>query len=317
MNLRNILRLCAIGCALTACKSNHDLHNSNMPVYEAAQWQHFNKLTRANTGSIQKQGDLYLPQSESVQGYEAFESCTDYTDKTTSISQICSKTIYSDKGKFAINTPKKAKDGDLLLLFLSRTDNPLPHSINGWDLAASCLKSNNSQQHCQQVQDCETLQDNYCVDTDNSGSKKGEDLATVVFYKTFDENDTQFNFDLKGSKPAWAVLVSVRGANNTDPIGSIATEASDDSKDSVFPSVDANAGDLLLLSMAFDDTADINAFAAPHGFQTIAWVAGNDEAGSIYAQIRETSGESGTLKTRGKGASKNKDALISIVINAH
>jgi hypothetical protein len=224
--------------------------------------------------------------------------------------------MYNGNGKLAIDTPSEGAAGDLLLLFLSRTDNPLPHALTGWTAVASCLKSYNGQNKCRQITECEVVSDNYCLDLHNTGSKKGEDLGTVVFYKTLVQPNERFTFELKGNKPAWAVLASVTGADTSNPIAAFTTESSDSDSDSLFPSVYANAKDLALFSMAFDDTANIDDFRAPNSTTLHAWIAGEDEAGSLYGKIVETTGETGKHKTRGPGGSRNKDALISIVVRS-
>ena len=88
----------------------------------------------------------------------------------------------------------------------------------------------------------------------------------------------------------------------------------DDSKHSVFPSVFGKKGDLLLLSMVFDDTAEEGDFSPPKGTELVNYVKGNDEAGFLYSKEFSSRGDTGEMITKGKGAAENKDALISLVL---
>lgn len=298
---QHLIGLCCLSM-LWSCASSNEMHIADKPIHAQI--------------SPSLLSDVHAPASKNLGVYALYESCTQYASQQTSITQVCANAMYHQNGKLAIDTPSAAKLGDLLLLFLSRTDNPLPHTLVGWTAVASCLKSHNGQNECRQINECEVLNNNYCLDTYSAGNKKGEDLGTVVFYKTLMQNNEQFSFELKGSRPAWAILASISGANTTSPIAAHTTESSDGNRDSLFPSVYANAKDLTLFSMAFDDTANINDFRSPTSTTMHAWIAGEDEAGSLYGKIMQTTGESGKHKTRGVGGWRNKDALISIVVRS-
>ncbi|NVJ62108.1 MAG: DUF5011 domain-containing protein [Gammaproteobacteria bacterium] len=228
------------------------------------------------------------------------------------IQHLGSTSDYDAANNVSIDVPSAANENDLLLLFLSRTDDLLPIQLNGWTAGASCFKTDNGQSECHEIPDCLQQDGNYCLQFEGGN---GRDLATVVFYKTFQANDpTSFDFTLRGSKPSWAILSAIRGADNNDPIGDVATESNDGSPDSKFPSVIGNAGDLLLLSMAFDDTTNENDFLAPDGMETYQWIAGSDEAGYVYGQTLLQTGETGVKTTGGPGGPNAKDALISLIV---
>ena len=225
----------------------------------------------------------------------------------------CTKS-YGQDGKVILDMPKQAKKGDLLLLFLSRTDDLLPLTIKGWEYAASCFKSNNGQTQCWEKKDCIKQTKEYCTEFPKG---RGKDLATIVYYKTYNENDpSKFRYDLSGNhKAGWGFLLAVNGiADHSDPIRDKNTASKDDSRNSIFPTVDGKEGDLLLLSMAFDDTAEESDFLPPIGTDLVNFVNGRDEAGYLYSKELTRNGATGKLKTRGKGGPEKKDALISLVL---
>jgi cytochrome c peroxidase len=233
---------------------------------------------------------------------------------SSDVSHIGSTADYDGADKINISVPSNAATGDLLLLFLSRTDDLLPVNLDGWTAGASCFKTNNGQSDCHEIRHCSNRDGDYCLDF-NGGN--GQDLATVVFYKTLSANENRnYSFNLRGNHPTWAILSAVRGANNNDPIRNVATESNDNNADSLFPSVSGNTGDLLLLSMAFDDTTKQADFGAPSGMEMHKWIAGNDEAGYVYGQKLTSTGQTGSKKTSGPGGPRAKDALISMTIRA-
>jgi cytochrome c peroxidase len=228
------------------------------------------------------------------------------------LSHIGSNADYDGADRINISAPSNAKAGDLLLLFLSRTDDLLPIRLDGWTAGASCFKTNNGQRDCHEIRHCSVRDGDYCLDFDGGN---GQDLATVVFYKTLGSNENRnYSFNLRGKHPSWAILSAVRGADNNNPIRNVVTESNDGNNDSLFPSVNGLAGDLLLLSMAFDDTTKQDDFRAPSGMEMHKWIAGNDEAGYVYGQKLTSTGQTGSKKTQGNGGSSAKDALISMTI---
>ncbi|WP_144394542.1 hypothetical protein [Pleionea sediminis] len=243
------------------------------------------------------------------------------TNKTESVSAntvraetVGSSDSYSSDDKLRIDTPSTANNGDLLMLFLSRTDDLLPIRLSSWDFAAACFKTSNGQNSCHQVRDCIDRDGDYCMRFDGGS---GRDLATVVFTKSVSSNEpNNYSFNLRGKKPTWAIMTAVRGANLNNPIRDVATESDDGSSDSLFPSVYGKENDLLLLSMAFDDTAQKDDFRAPDGMELVDWTRGSDEAGFLYSETLSSTGETGKRKTHGPGGPSAKDALISLTVRA-
>ncbi|NVJ60249.1 MAG: DUF5011 domain-containing protein [Gammaproteobacteria bacterium] len=233
----------------------------------------------------------------------------------TSIPQPVGSTAnYSSNDRLNISAPSERENGDLLMLFLSRTDDLLPTRLSGWDTAAACFKTTNGQNECHEVPDCTDRDGDYCLRFDGGN---GRDLATVVFTKPVTSGDnSSYSFNLRGSKPSWAIMTAVRGADLSNPIRDVATESNDGSADSLFPSVYGETNDLLLLSMAFDDTAQRDDFQAPDGMTLVDWTRGSDEAGFLYSERLSSNGQTGSRKTRGPGGPNAKDALISLTVRA-
>lgn len=235
-----------------------------------------------------------------------------------------------------IQRPVTSAPDDLLLLFLSRTDDLLPLRLDGWETGPVCLKSFNEQEKCHRVKDCKKWDGDYCLEFGGvkGGSKSKEDeedndgldLATAVFYRTVQPNGDEplfYTFTLPCADenecfPAWAILTALRGAHNDDPIYDSATESFDEVSESVFPSVCGDAGDMLLLHMAFDDgftsgTSLFN-FLPPPGTSWLGQVIGVDEAGFLFGEVLESSGETGSRSTTGLGEDASKDAMISLIV---
>ena len=247
-------------------------------------------------------------------------------DSTTTYAK---QDVSSSSNKISIKRPPNGKDGDLLILFLSRTDARLPKSLNGWDIAASCLKWTNGQDQCFTMEKCEQQMGGgkYCEYF--AGKKTGEDLGTVVFYRPFNGSQKSYTWDLPNNKAAWAILVTVRGVNRNAPVRAYTGVSNDGSIKSVFASTTGKAGDLLLLSMAFDDPAHdsrgkrlrgafnasvVTAFEAPVTTEKVNWINGVDEAGFVYCKVLTNDGATGELTTKGPGGPAAKDALISLVL---
>ena len=233
---------------------------------------------------------------------------------TAAQEYINSARVYSSNNLLSIDVPSEATNGDLLVLFLSRTDDYLPMQMEDWKSVAQCFKTDNGDKRCMINEDCKSKEGGeYCEEFSSGGT--GQDLATSVFTRKMnDQVPSTLDFELKGKHPSWAILMAVRGVNPEDPVRSFTTASCDKEKQSVFPSVNGNKGDLLILSMAFDDTTTRNQFQAPSGTSMLDFVAGNDEAGVIYGKTLTANGPTGKQKTRGDGASACKDALISMVM---
>jgi len=236
--------------------------------------------------------------------------------------------VYDEDGDIRIRIPTISAattsdiSNDLLFLFVSRTDSPLPLEMDGWTRAAECFKSRNTQSRCWLASDCmerSTSYDGRYCNSFPTGGWNGQDLATVVFFRRASDLDSSssgyYSFDLRGSHPGWAIMTVIRGVDVTNPVRDFATQSCDSSKHSVFPSVEnGQAGDILLLSMAFDDTADSGDFEHPDGTEFLGFTNGLDEAGYLYGTRLTASGPTGEFVTGGSGASKCKDALIAMTL---
>lgn len=238
--------------------------------------------------------------------------CTIFFSSAKAANVRSSSHAYDKDGYIKISRPKGSKEGDLLFLFLSRTDDVLPVKLKGWKLGASCLKKHNTVKKCYTIEECDDKRyDDFCYG--------GTDLGTVIFYKIVRDNEpSSYSWNIEGLKgnPAWAILAAVREANiNTDnPIRSVNTVSCDRSDHSEFPSVYGKRRDALLLSMAFDDKSYVRRFGAPSGTHITDYVRGNDEAGFLYTKELTKEGETGVRSTRGPGDDFCKDALISLVV---
>ena len=228
-----------------------------------------------------------------------------------------------------ITRPVQSQPGDLLVLFLSRTDDYLPLQLEGFTSGPACFKTNDWQDTCHAAADCTDWDGDYCLEFDGNPCSDGADLATAVFYRTVqqaeaeDEEPQHYTFDLQcwgECKPAWAILIALRGANNQFPIVDSATISFDDERGSKFPSVsNASPGDMLLLSMTFDDGLesgiDVSTFRPPEGTERLSYVVGEDEASFLFAQELSLSGATGQKYTTGPGIEYvQKDAMISLII---
>jgi len=233
---------------------------------------------------------------------------------------------YGDGGKLIINSPSNTAEGNMLILFLSRTDSKLPHKLDGWETGPSCLKSFNEQEKCITVEECNVwgvgADSNYCNSYLNYGYGAGRDLATIVFYKKVGAYvPPTYTFTLKrapwGFMPGWAILVALKGVDTTSPIFSYSGTSNDGKSSSVFPSVKGAKNGILLMSMAFDDTVlDKLFFREPKGAKLVNWLAGFDEAGFLYSKRLNSNSKTGKQTTRGDGGEKRKDLMISLVLNA-
>lgn len=234
--------------------------------------------------------------------------------------QILSATVrpgttsaYHPRGDINITRPGQSETDDLLFLFLSRTDEALPVKLNGWTAVASCLKKHNNVNRCETIDNCrsEFLWRGYCY--------SGADLGTVVYFRKITDYEPSYyhmNITAYYGRPAWAILTAVKNADisSENPVRSVATTSCDKSDSSIFPSVYGKEGDLLLLSMAFDDYASMQEFQAPTGTTMEKYVSGHDEAGFLYSKELNSVGETGVRVTRGSGNDYCKDVLISLVV---
>lgn len=235
------------------------------------------------------------------------------------ITHVGTTKVYDSDGQgLSIARPSGSKAGDLLVLVLHRTDDDLPVKVSGWTRAAECFKHDNGYQ-CSTAADCTAWHDsakNFCRTF--AGGLQGHDLAQSVFYKkagSSEPSSYKFNLNLDSTgHPGWAILTALRGAATTNPIRDWATKGCDNNVDSVFPSVYGVKGDMVLLSQSFDDYVQQSVFGAPPGASTFGYVGKSDETGFLYGKTLTSTGETGTMKTSGAGASSCKDALVSLTI---
>ena len=230
------------------------------------------------------------------------------------VRHLATNATLSPSGELTVARPESA-EGDLLVLFLSRTDDPLPLRLEGWTAQAACLTSFNTQLECLTRADCTAMDGDYCTAFGEMGT--GEDLATVVYTRSVAADEpTSYGWTLRGTEASWAALSAVRGADGAAPIRDRAVRSFDAVSASVFPSAHAEAGDLLLLFQAFDDPAAEGDFLAPAGMMQLAFVAGFDEAGHLFAGPIAEGGPTGERETLGAGGPDAKDLMVTVVVAA-
>ena len=153
--------------------------------------------------------------------------------------------------------------------------------------------------------------------------ENNHDLVTVVFFKKAETEQTEFSFDLQGSRAAWAIMTAIHGVDVTDPVRYVETESCDGEATSVFPSIeDGRIGDILLLSMAFDDAASSERFGPPPDTELLGYESGYDETGILFGKRLFEDGPTGVFETDGSGGQRTstsggikcKDALISMTL---
>ena len=230
----------------------------------------------------------------------------------------------STTNNITIKVPPDSEIGDMLFLFLSRTDDYLPMELDGWTTGASCYKTDNEQDNCFSVSDCIWVDGDYCnrFKGEDGYVGHGLDLATVLFYRTvIIDTPIAWNMTLRGSQPTWAIITAIPNVNAEMPINQtlgVRGTSCDRKYQSVFPSVYGKEDDILLLSQAFDDTASTTDFLAPEGTTRLGWIRSWDEAGFLYGKELRRTGYTGEHITEGLGLGNGaqcKDALLSIVVN--
>ena len=234
-------------------------------------------------------------------------------DEPTELEALDTTVDYAGNGTIEIDRPE-SDPGDLLVLFFHRTDDYMPLRLDGWTKLAECLKQTNGQAECMTEADCVEWNDDedYCEEFEEGPSR---DLGTAVFYRTVDFGEPDsYTWDPLGSHAAWAIMTSLRGADTSDPLRAWAGESNDQDSNSVFPPTYGEAGDLLLLSQGFDDTAAEEDFLPPMGTTALGYIAGADEAGYLFSQRLEADGETDFMSTEGPGGPNSKDVLLSLTI---
>jgi hypothetical protein len=243
---------------------------------------------------------------------------------TTKASTAHSSTT---SNQVTVNIPSGTQGDDVLVAFLSRTDSYLPLTYDGWATAASCYKTSNEQRRCAYVSDCVEANKfkegdaTYCrgdpgFNKNNVNLGNGFDLATVALMrKRSTVSGSKITFTVRKNKPVWVILTALRGVRSE--VRTFTGTSCDRKIQSFFPSVRGEKGDVLLLSMAFDDTSTADKWTKPPGTDYLGFVRDEDEAGSLYGYQFSSSKESGILATGGAGGNGCKDALISLVIRGN
>lgn len=251
---------------------------------------------------------------------------TDDTDDTTDtpddgILHVGTTEVYDADGEdVTVELPPGSVSGDLLVMFVHRTDDDLPLFIDGWTRVAECYKRDNGYD-CSTEADCTEWEDppDFCMTFGGNDGAEGHDLAQAVFHRTVaDDEPSSFELDLnidgQGGHPGWVILSTLRGADTVDPARDWAHTGCDQEDVSVFPSVDGMSGDMLMLSQSFDDAIAQDNFQAPVGTEAFGYVSDSDEAGFLFGGLLDADGPTGTMPTLGEGGPACKDALISVVI---
>ncbi len=237
-------------------------------------------------------------------------------------------------GTPTIRVPNGTESGDLLLLFLHRTDDTnfwannssgnrlvdrlSPWRSGGWQgPVATCAF------------------DNSAGDFDCAGQQN--DLNQVLYWKKAraddlrtDPNDSSryepLTIDFPGSHAAWAIMATIRnGGASSNPVRNWAGQTRCDNIEGTrFRAVSgAKAGDLLLLSQSFDDGTgspgyvSSSSFTAQSPITRYRQVLDRDEAGHLYGRVLSTDGTTSVYETNGdpdRNLSSCKDIAVSIVI---
>ena len=232
------------------------------------------------------------------------------------ITHIGTTEVRDSQGVVDIARPVGSRQGDLLVLFLHRTDDDLPLFVDGWRRVAECYKTDNGYQ-CATESDCTVWHNaDFC---ERFGSKShGHDLAQSVFVREVGANESNsYRFNLNRDStghPGWAILTALRGADTQDPVRDWSNTGCDKNPDSLFPSVYGQKGDMLLLSQSFDDAIAQEKFGAPSGTTTLGYVSRDDEAGFLFGGLLTATGQTGVKKTQGDGGPSCKDALVSLTV---
>lgn len=244
----------------------------------------------------------------------------------------------SQSGTPRIRVPNGTEVGDLLLLFLHRTDD-----TNFWadnsagDRLADRISPTRGDAWKGPVATCAF--DNSNGDFDCAG--KQSDLNQVLYWKRATADDlrkdgTEFerlSIDFPGSKPAWVIMATVEnGGASSNPVRAWKGQTSCDGIEGTrFPSVTSSssnpirAGDLLLLSQSFDDGSGSPGYVSSGSFvfpssspiTRYQYVIDDDEAGHLYGRVLGANGSTSSYQTNGdpnRSLDKCKDIAVSIVI---
>jgi len=213
----------------------------------------------------------------------------------------------------------------MLFLFLHRSDGRMTLEQDGWTRAAECLKAYNEQPVCSVASEClEWSAAPYGLNVCKSFPEgNGRDISSAVFYRQANKELKEFTLagDYNDPKTIWGIIIAVDGdyIDMTNPIRSVGLRSIDNVAQTIFPSVDAEAGDILLLSSAHDDLVSEGLFSAPPTTTTVGYVNGLDEVGILFAKQITSSGPTGELQTVGVGntVAPDRELMISIAVRGN
>ena len=235
------------------------------------------------------------------------------------IEHIATTETYDSDGQgVRVDRPAGSAQGDLLVLFLHRTDDDLPLYVDGWTRVAECYKGDNPHDCGTEAMCTDWHNDDFCANFGPSGN--GHDLAQSVFFRVVGADEpTSYVFDMNldtSGHPGWAIVTALRGAATVDPVRDWDGVGCDRDANSVFPSVAGEPGDMVLLSQSFDDAIASANFGPPAGTELLGYTSQSDEAGFLFGGILTMSGPTGVMETTGPGGPNCKDALVSLTIRA-
>lgn len=239
---------------------------------------------------------------------------------------VSSSTGTAQNGSPGIRVPNGTAAGDLLLLFLHRTDDG-----NFWD-GPTQLKGRMSPWRGGwqgPVASCAVFNGPGDAPRDFDCKGREADLNQVLYWKKATTEDLRkdgsqyekLTVNFPGSHPAWAIMATVRNAETgSNPVRAWKGQTKCDKvRGTRFPTVSGNSRDLLLLSQSYDDGKDtgvkLGSFPASSGFSRVQ-ILDNDEAGHLYSRVLTTTGATPEYEMEGGSGSLNdcKDLAVSIVI---
>ncbi len=246
------------------------------------------------------------------------------------IAYVASTGGTAQNGTPTIRVPNGTQAGDLLLLFLHRTDDTNFWASNSsGDRLVDRLRPWRSGGWSGPVATCAF--DNSAGDFDCAGQQS--DLNQVLYWKKATTDDlrrdpgdnTQYErmtIDFPGSHPAWAIMATIRnGGSSSNPVRAWKGQTRcDNISGTTFPSVTGNAGDLLLLSQSFDDGSGSRLtssnFTAGSGITRYRQVLDHDEMAHLYGRPLTSTGATPVYQAIGgsPAPSSCKDIAVSIVI---
>ena len=228
-------------------------------------------------------------------------------------------------GEITVTVPASAEKGDLLGLFVHRTDGPLYEDAdaiadgglplvdgivdNSWKKEAACYMKVNGEP---------------CTE-----EWRHQDLIQMFLWKVYNEETESYTIQMPAHKksklhitPQWATLVVLRNADPNSPVYGTATRSPDGTRKSLFPKVKVPERGYLLLSQSFDDAVGSNVFQPPDNTRSLAYITGdedeygcdNDETGFLFGTPIATASAGQEYITNGDGVSTDKDIMMSISI---